>query len=420
MHQKFTDTGTPQQQSQPGGDTYCGMEGANVFTPVEQRELCLRPSQIVIDKMGSIENKVTQVSAQVECPPAFWHVCENGILQTSNVAAQARVTSFNFTLWLETLPGLRSPTQLQYTQHMYLTFQNNFFCSNRGCTYPYSDGVGPLVKWPHVSANTLRKVSPKIAAEPSNLTIAPAIIEPVGRSSNQFVKADATDFGPLSNLVDSTWTVSGRVCDVDVKETLVFAKIPEIVFNRGTVNATQVPGKRTTCDQEIAGLSYDHSIIKAGDLVYSERGQLLFNKKGCIPEAELFHLSTTGSVSMLASGSSSVGDWEKLQDGLNNMPDISWEDMNELATVAADLGRDNSMSNTTQLLFKPESVAGSELPQLLPGGQQAARMLWIHTLVDKKTRTQKHAIQYTQSANLPSPPFKVTGAALFKQENSYV
>merc|ERR1712050_666268 len=94
---------------------------------------------------------------------------------------------------------------------------------------------------------------------------------------------------------------------------------------------------------------------------------------------------------MLASGSSSEGEL----------------DMNELTTVAAKLCGDSklrmcSMSNTTQLLFKPESVAGSELPQLLPGGRQAARVLWIHTLVDKKTRTQKQAIQYTQSASLPS------------------
>merc|ERR1711972_701508 len=107
------------------------------------------------------------------------------------------------------------------------------------------------------------------------------------------------------------------------------------------------------------------------------------------------------------------------------MPGISWEDMYGLSFVATTLCQDSnlrmcSMSNTTQLLFKPESVAGSELPQLLPGGRQAARVLWIHTLVDKKTRTQKQAIQYTQSANIPSPPFKVTGAALFKQENSYV
>jgi hypothetical protein len=74
-----------------------------------------------------------------------------GIVNIPFIVKQANATSMRSTFWIQELAELdaagRPKLRLQYSQTVFLEF------------FPRADGVPGLIRWPHISINTLEKVS---------------------------------------------------------------------------------------------------------------------------------------------------------------------------------------------------------------------------------------------------------------------
>ena len=115
----------------------------NLFDPVI-------PNQLLEDANAGVNIQRTTVL------PVDTSIESGGISNIPFIKKQADATEMQSTFWIqelvETGPGGNPKLRLQYTQTVMLEF------------FERLDGVPGLIKWPHVSINTLEKVSePEIA-----------------------------------------------------------------------------------------------------------------------------------------------------------------------------------------------------------------------------------------------------------------
>lgn len=108
------------------------------FTPVQPNALLDAANQGVKIK------KVTRLDVDTK-------IETGGIINTPFITKQANAAEMTATFWIQELDELDSNGQpklrLQYTQTVFLDF------------FPRTDGVPGLIRWPHISINTMEKVS---------------------------------------------------------------------------------------------------------------------------------------------------------------------------------------------------------------------------------------------------------------------
>ena len=108
----------------------------NLFDPVHPNALLAE----AINGMNIVKTTVLTVDTAVESA---------GILNIPFIVKQANATQMKFTFWIEELADKDANgepiLQLQYSQEVFLEF------------FPSQEGKG-LIRWPHVSINTLRRV----------------------------------------------------------------------------------------------------------------------------------------------------------------------------------------------------------------------------------------------------------------------
>lgn len=125
---------------------------------------CSTPVNRLIEDIGPVNN--------MNCTKLQVSSLQSGgsLSMLPNIREQVENRAFNASFYVETVmdPDGHTYEQLQYAQNVFLAFETNFACRTQPVTEDCNSSE-PLILWPHIQVNTLRKVSGRQAEPPSDL-----------------------------------------------------------------------------------------------------------------------------------------------------------------------------------------------------------------------------------------------------------